>query len=200
MVSIQLPRCNVAKLDKLDLQILEELKKEGRVSITELAKRVKSSRPTVTKHVERMREEAILNISAGLDLQSLGYKMALVSLEVSGDENRKKFHEVMGKCPRVQTIFRSSEIANIKVGVWGEDESTINSCVESFRDLANVKIVDTDYLGTPIRGNVTISVNLGDDEFAPCGKTCAHCSQYENEWCPGCPVTIHYKNPLLKSP
>lgn len=189
----------MVKLNKLDLRILEELKTDGRMSITDIAKRVKSSRPTVTNRLEQLLEKGVLNISAGLDLQSLGYKMALVSLEVSGDDNRKKFLEVMGKCPRVQTIFRSSDLANIKVGIWGEDESTINSCVESFRDLAIVKIVDTEYLGTPIRGNVTLPVNLGDDEIAPCGKTCTLCSQYENKWCPGCPVTIYYNNPLLNS-
>jgi Lrp/AsnC family leucine-responsive transcriptional regulator len=189
----------VVNIEELDLQILEEMNKEGRVSITNIAKRINSSRPTVTSRLKEMRKEGVLNIAAGLDLQSLGYKMALVSLEVSGDQNRKKFLEVMGKCPRVQTIFRSSDIANIKVGVWGEDESSINSCIESFRDLANVRIVETEYLGTPIRGNVTLPVNLGDNEVAPCGKTCTMCSQYENEWCHGCPVTIYYKNPLLKS-
>ena len=191
-------RYRVAKLDKLDLRILEEPKANGRMSITDLAIRVKSSRPTVTNRLARLQKEGIAIFPAGLDMSNLGLKMALVSLEVSGDENRKRFLEVMGRCPRVQMIFRSTEKANIQVGVWGEDESTIKSCIESFRDLPIVRIVDTNYLGTPIHGTVTIGVELGDDEIAPCGKTCTMCNQYVNEWCPGCPVTIYYKNPLLK--
>ena len=188
----------MAKLDKLDLRILEELKANGRMSITDLAIRVKSSRPTVTNRLSRLQKEGIAIFPAGLDLSNLGLKLTLVSLEVGGDENRKRFIEVMGKCPRVQTIFRTTDIANIQVGVWGEDEATIKSCIESFRDLPNVRIVDINYLGTPILGTVPIGVELGDDEVAPCGKTCTMCNQYVDEWCPGCPVTIYYKNPLLK--
>ncbi len=188
----------MVELDSLDLRILEELKNDGRMSITDLAKQVNSSRPTVTNRLERLRKEGIMKFSAGLDLRNLGLKMALVSIEVSGDKNRKKFLEVMSQCPRVQTIFRTPDVANVQVGVWGEDESALKSCIESFRDLPDVRIVDTKYLGTPIHGNVTIGVQLGDYKIAPCGNKCTMCSRYENEWCPGCPMTLYYRNPLLK--
>ena len=190
----------MAFLDKLDLKILEELKIDARMSITDLAQRAGSSRITVTNRLKRLRKEGIVKIPAGLDLVKLGYKMALVCLEVSEDENRKRFYEVMSQCPRVQTIFRTPDLANIQVGVWAEDDSAIKSCIECFRDLPNVKIVEVKYLGTPVTGNVALNLRLGDAVIAPCGKTCALCNQYGNVWCPGCPVTIYYKNPLLKSP
>jgi DNA-binding Lrp family transcriptional regulator len=186
-------------LDKLDVMILEELRTDGRISVTELSKRISSSRPTITSHLDRLRKEGTMNITAGLNIINLGLKMALVSLKITGSESRKKFYEVMSQCPRVQTIFRTLDVANIHVGVWGEDDSTIKSCIESLRDLPGVGIVDAKYLGTPVVGNVTLDLKLGDAEVAPCGKKCTLCSQYENERCQGCPVTIYYKNPLLKS-
>ena len=125
--------------------------------------------------------------------------MALISLKVTGIEDRKKFYEIIRQCPRVQTIFRTPDVANIHVDVWGEDESSIVSCIESLRDLPGVEIAETKYLGTPVMGNVILDLKLGDAEVAPCGKQCTICSQYANERCLGCPVTIYYKNPLLTS-
>ncbi len=188
----------MVKLDKVDLKILEALKIDGRMTITDITNRIDSSRPTVSNHLERLRKEGIVNIPAGLDMGNLGYKMAVVGLEVSGEKNRKKFYDVMAQCPRVQTIFRTSDLANIQVGVWAENETAMKSCIESLRDLPNVRIVETKYLGTPVKGNVTLPLQLGDAEVAPCGKKCTLCEQYGNDWCPGCPVTIFYKNPLLK--
>ena len=48
---------------------------------------------------------------------------------------RKEVLEILRKCPRVQTIFRSPKKANIELGVWGENDQTINSTIESFRDI-----------------------------------------------------------------
>jgi DNA-binding Lrp family transcriptional regulator len=188
-------RYRVAKLDKLDLKILEELKTDGRMSITDLAQRINSSRPTVTNHLEKLRKEGVVKIQTGLDLAKLGYKMAVIGLEVNGE----RFYDVMAQCPRVQTMFRTSDIANIQVGVWAEDDTAMKSCIECFRDLPNVRIVETKYLGTPVKGNVTLPLQLGDAEVAPCEKKCVLCDQYGSDWCPGCPVTIFYKNPLLKN-
>jgi DNA-binding Lrp family transcriptional regulator len=179
--------------------ILQELNKDGRMSVTDLAKLVGSSRPTITNRLARLREEGILKIPAGMDLTTLGLKMATIGLEVRGDENKTNLLELLKKCPRVQTIYRRPFIANIQVGIWGEDESTINCCIDSFRNLPGVQIIETNYLGTPIHGNIILQVKMGKDEVTKCQKTCSSCNQYMNDWCPGCPGTISYKNPLIVS-
>ena len=186
------------KLDSLDFKILRELTEDGRISITDLADKVQSSRPTVTNRLNRLRELGLLSIVGGLNFMNLGFKMATVGLEVKTEARRKEALKILRKCPRVQTIFRSPKKANIELGVWGENDQTINSTIESFRDIQDIEIVDINYLGSPIHGNVTLRLNPGNLEVTSCGQVCADCHRYQNDWCLGCPDSKDYKNPLTK--
>ena len=186
------------KLDSLDFKILRELSKDGRTSITDLADRVKSSRPTVTNRLNRMKELGLLDVVGGLNFIKLGYKMATVGLEVKTEDSRKETIEILSKCPRVQSIFRSPKKANIELVVWGESDQTINSTVESFRDISNVNLIDINYLGAPIKGNIILRLDPKGLDETPCGLVCADCHRYLNDWCHGCPDSKDYKNPLMK--
>lgn len=99
-----------------------------------------------------MMEEEIILISGGLDIKKFGFKMASVRLEVKNEATRKEMEKYLKDCPRVLTIFRTPEKANIHLSVWREDDQTIYSTIESFRDLENVDIIYTQYLGAPIHG------------------------------------------------
>ncbi len=186
------------KLDELDLKIIHELKNDGRITVSDLAKKLGSSRPTVTNRVKRLQEEGLVDVAGGLNLVRVGYEMATVNLEVMGDDARRKLINLLISCPRVLTIFRTPGRANLAVGIWGEDHQTINSTVESFRDMDLVEVVNAHYLGTPIHGSVNIDVELNKSEASPCDRKCSGCLRYVNGWCVGCPGTTHYKNPLLK--
>jgi DNA-binding Lrp family transcriptional regulator len=188
----------VHELDELDLKIIQQLQTNGRVSITDLAKEVGSSRPTITNRLRRLLDERLAVVRGGLNLSKLGFKMACVGLEVKNDETRLDLEEILKSCPRVLNVFRMHEKANIHLAIWGEENQTINSTVESFRDIANVDIIYSHYLGTPIQGDVTFAVGTNNLEKAPCGLTCSKCTRYEKGWCLGCPATIDYKNMLTE--
>ena len=188
----------VGKLNELDLKIVNQLYEDGRISISELAARIDSSRPTVTNRLERLIKDEIVEIKGGLNLRTLGFKIAYVGLEVKEEDARKDIEFYLKKCPRVLNIFRSTGKANIHLNIWGEDDETIKSTIESFRDLHNAEIIYTRYLGTPIYGNIIINLNTFYKTETPCGKICSECHRYTNEWCVGCPITIHYKNPIQK--
>lgn len=186
------------KLDTLDLRILGELQRDVRASITAIAEKVESSRPTVTSRLNRLLDEGSVLIKGGLNLQRFGFKMASVGLEVKQDTTRKEVESSLNGCPRILNVFRTPEKANIHLDVWGEDDETINSTIESFRDLRDVDIVYAHYLGTPIHGSLAINVQPSVESEAPCGRSCKKCHRYKKEWCLGCPATMDYKNPLLK--
>ncbi len=188
----------VTMLDHLDLEIIGQLQKDGRISITELAEKVRSSRATVTNRLKRLTEEELIIINGGLNLREFGFRMANVGLEVKKGPARKEVETYLRNCPRVLNLFRTPEKANVHTIVWGEDEHTINSTIESFRDLQNVEIVYTHYLGTPIHGNVIINAESRNGEESPCGMKCADCYRYNNAWCVGCPASKDYRNPLLE--
>jgi Lrp/AsnC family leucine-responsive transcriptional regulator len=186
------------QLDELDLKIIYQLQKDGRVSITDLAKSVESSRPTVTNRLDRLMAEELVVIKAGVNLSKLNYKIADVGLEVISDETRGEIEKYFKECPRVLDVFRTPEKANIHLRVWGEDDNTIKSTIESFRDIPKVDIVYTHYLGTPIHGSIIIDVETKSGEQTPCGKICIKCHRYTNQWCLGCPLTTDYKGVSLE--
>ncbi len=186
-------------LDSLDLKIIDQLRNDGRISITELAKNVKASRPTVTSRLKRLTDDGLVVIAGGINLQRLGFKIACVGLEVKSEGARRRLEEVLKDCPRVLNIFRTPEKANIHLSVWGEDDSTINSTIESFRDIENVDVIYTHYLGTPIHGKITVNVPSEKRDRNTCKKDCSSCESYKKGWCFGCPITAEYKNPFLKN-
>jgi len=186
------------KLDSLDLKIIHNLQKDGRISITELAERVESSRPTVTSRLKRLIDDELVIISGGLNLRKFGFKIACVGLEVKKDDTRKEVKQYLKNCPRVLSLYRIPGKANIYISMWGEDRQTLNSMIESFRDTPNVDVIYTHYVGTPIHGNISINVEPSKEGETPCGRTCSNCHRYNNSWCLGCPLTTDYKNPLLE--
>jgi DNA-binding Lrp family transcriptional regulator len=187
------------QIDDLDLEILSHLKTNGRMPLTRLAEKIGSSRQTIANRLKRLMNNGQVIIKGGLDLRKFGFKMASVGLEVKNEATRQVVEKHLKNCPRVLTIFRTPEKANIHIDVWGEDDQTINSTIESFRDLENVEVVYNHYLGHLIHGDVIINVVPNRQDVSPCGRSCNDCYRYNNLWCTGCPITSDYKNPLLVS-
>lgn len=188
------------KLDDLDFRIIHRLQEDGRISITDLAEKVGSSRPTVTNRLKRLVDDGLVLVNGGLSLGRLGFKMACVGLEVMNGDDRRGVEDCLEGCPRVLSVFRTCGKANVHLSMWGEDDQTVNSMIESFRDYPNVEIVYSHYLGTPIHGDVRIRVEPAGQRGPPCGRICSKCSRYVNGWCLGCPCSADYRNPLLERP
>lgn len=186
------------ELDSLDIKILLELQRDGRASITGIAENVGASRPTITNRLKRLIDDKLVIIRGGLNVKKFGFKMACVGLEVKSDDSRREVERRLKGCPRVLNIFRTPDKANVHLAVWGEDDQTINSTVESFRDMPNVDLVYTHYLGAPIHGDLAINIHPAMLKEAPCGNICSDCYRYANGWCIGCPVTVDYKNPITQ--
>ena len=75
-------------LSKLDWKLLELLQKDGRMSISELAKQVNRSRSNVSEHLEKLQDSGILTgISAKVDMSKLGFGIsAFVRLQTSSSK------------------------------------------------------------------------------------------------------------------
>ncbi len=72
-------------LDPLDRKILEELTKDGRQSMRELANKLKVSVGTVTKHVKKLEKTGIITgYAAVVNHEKLGYDLtAIIELSIS---------------------------------------------------------------------------------------------------------------------
>ena len=97
-------------MDKNDLKILSLLHENSRMSITEIAKHVDLSRPSISERVEKLLSEKIIKkFSVQIDQQKLN-KNILCFIEVSN--LKKPFDEVE------QTILTSTNVIDL-YGVTG---------------------------------------------------------------------------------
>jgi DNA-binding Lrp family transcriptional regulator len=185
------------KLDELDLKIVDCLNKDGRLSVTDLSKRVGASRPTVTSRLRNLLEREVLKVRGGLDARRLGFKVATVGLDVKSEGERGRVLETLRNCPRILSVYRGLEKASFALFLWGEDEETLKSTIESYQRFADGGLTYTHYLGTPLHGDTLIEPCMEKGEKAHCGSYCPNCSSYQNQWCPGCPSTKFHKPTFL---
>lgn len=75
-------------MDFLDLQIIKNMEKEGRISHEELSKRLNLSRPAIHNRVVKLEDQGIIaGYKAVIDWTKLGYTTyAIISLRVRTDD------------------------------------------------------------------------------------------------------------------
>ena len=71
-------------MDSLDMQIIKNIEKEGRISHEELSKRLNLSRPAIHNRVTKLEEQGIITgYKATIDWSKLGFTTyAIISLRV----------------------------------------------------------------------------------------------------------------------
>lgn len=90
------------ELDKIDLQILTLLGKQGRISVKEMAKEIYLSAPALANRIERLEKEKIITgYHAEINPQEFGYTIkAFVNLQVE-PEQRQEFYSFIESVPNV---------------------------------------------------------------------------------------------------
>jgi DNA-binding Lrp family transcriptional regulator len=123
------------KLSKRDVDIISALMTDGRKSVTQLAKETQLSRPTVTNRLDKLLKSKVISVDPGLNLRKLECPTATVSVETEGVEQRRKIEKTLARCPRVIMMLRLAEKANLMVTLYGEDQDSLRSTIESIGGL-----------------------------------------------------------------
>jgi Lrp/AsnC family transcriptional regulator, leucine-responsive regulatory protein len=89
-------------LSGLDWQILELLRKNGRISISEIAERLNRSRSSISEHLEQMQTQGIIKgFTVEVDPEKMGFGIkAFVRLTAPSSEHRKII-ETIASIPEV---------------------------------------------------------------------------------------------------
>lgn len=94
------------ELDAIDRKILDELQRDGRLSIVELANRVHLTKTPCTERVRRLEKAGVLNgYHAMLDPEKVGMSnvtVVHVNLQRTGDSTLKEFNKAVSRIPEVQ--------------------------------------------------------------------------------------------------
>jgi DNA-binding Lrp family transcriptional regulator len=97
------------KFDQIDLQILSELQKNGRMTNVELAQMVGLTAPPCLRRVRALEESGVIrSYHADLDAAKLGYGItvfAMVSLRSQAESDLKAFEDYVGQLPEVRECY-----------------------------------------------------------------------------------------------
>lgn len=142
-------------LDPTDIAIIEILQEDGRISVSELGRRVGLSQPAASERLRRLEERGIVSgYTARIDAAALGLGvMAIIRLRTAHEHIRsclKRFSEM----PHVLEVLR----------LTGEDCFLLKVVVPSPAELE--RIVDT--IGA--YGAVTTSLVLRAEAVKPLGR------------------------------
>ncbi|MCA9922354.1 MAG: Lrp/AsnC family transcriptional regulator [Anaerolineales bacterium] len=98
-----------ANLDEIDIVILQELQRNGRISNVELAQKINLSPPATHTRVKRLAEQGyIREFVALLDQEKVGYEMTCfirINLELHQIESLKNFRAVVMEMPEVLECY-----------------------------------------------------------------------------------------------
>lgn len=185
------------KLTKRDVAIISALMSDGRKSITLLAKETGLSRPTVTNRLDKLLKTKIISVDPRLNLRKLECPTATITVETEGVEERRRIEKNLARCPRVIMMLRLDEKANLMVTLYGEDQDSLRSTIESIGSWPGGNIIGVKYAEPPLYPETfKVPVTNDKESITPCGKDCSECPNYVIKECLGCPVTIHYRGQL----
>ncbi|MGZ3181763.1 MAG: Lrp/AsnC family transcriptional regulator [Telluria sp.] len=124
-----------AKLDRVDLQILDELQANARLSSAELAERVALSTSPCWRRVKRLEEEGVIRgYHARVDPGALGYQVKAfvhISLDRKDTRHLQEFERAVQAVPQVLSCHRISGRYDYQLLVLSEDLESYGSFAEN---------------------------------------------------------------------
>jgi DNA-binding Lrp family transcriptional regulator len=186
-------------MDKLDKKIISILQDDGRASLSEIGERVGFSHVGARKRLKNLCEN-LVKVSAGLNAEQLGLRVAIVNAEVETPERLRELTEIFAECPRTIFVTTTTGAYNVMTIMVAEDTDTLNAIIEvcSLRAQKGIRRSEATMGEAPIIPKylpIKI-VSSKEMEIAPCGIHCGKCLRYQNQKCLGCPSTKYYRGPL----
>ena len=182
-------------IDELDLKIIKSLSEDCTKSITQIAKEVKSSRPTVIARLSNIRKEKIIDCSAKVNISKLGLKLASIHFEAQDTQSEEQLITTISKCPRLLQLFQISGKPTFLALIFIENAETLLSTVECLATVINAKIISFQRI-IPLLDQ-TFHLKITEKSVVtPCGKECGLCIAYKHNECYGCPSSTAYKGTL----
>jgi DNA-binding Lrp family transcriptional regulator len=132
-------------IDELDLKIIEELTKNGRVPFSQIAQTVGSSTDTVNRRYERLAKNNVLKVSIQFDPGLLGYKAIVHFLiSISSQNEIGATVDLLSKVQNVSWIAKlSGGDYELLVCLLVRDIGEIFIVAEQIRRISNVEKIES---------------------------------------------------------
>ncbi len=142
------------KIDEIDLKIIGELKKDSRLSMRELGRKINLSPPSVSERVKRLEDEGIIEgYSIQVNRKKLGFSMECLIEVTLKNGDYKRFRNFIENHPRAVFCYRiagqACYIVMLSVISLEEIEEFINEITTFTSTLTHIVFSET-----KIRSNI----------------------------------------------
>lgn len=151
------------KLDKIDMDIIYSLMKDGRKSFRQIAKEINVSTPTVESRFSRMRALGVIkNVAPVFDLDKIENQLsALIYLKTNPSQS-KEIAERLALIPEVKSIFMLTGDFNIVIKVIAQDPEYLEELVRrKISEIQEIKSVSYHIVTRTIKEEQSIPIKDG---------------------------------------
>ncbi len=147
-----------SSLTGLDWQILELLQKDGRVTISELAKLLGRSRSHLTERIERLQDSGVLTgITTQVDEEKLGFGIsAFVRLQASS-ENHRRIIKAINQIPEAAECHVLTGAEMLIIRLLATDMAHLRELVDGLTQYGSTQ---TDVIFSTVKKQLEINNSL----------------------------------------
>jgi len=179
-------------LDDIDKQILKELFRNGRISLTNFDIKMDQktmSHTGVKKRIIKLEDSGILHVQGNISISKLDYKAMFILLEMKNYDEIKNIIEAYSECPRVFLLAHVTGQFNLIMGIVGQNMDVlhryINYCGPTNKDgILHSQILFLSNLEAPMY--LPINLFSKTSQESKCGNICKDCEAFLDGNCDGC--------------
>ncbi len=183
---------NRIELNSRDLEIISLYSENPDIPQEEIAKRLKTSQPTIAFRVKRLKSLGLLASNIGLDVSKAGLHIAKVDITTT---NTSKIMNMFQGCPYFLNGFITSGRNNLCLFFVAENIATLESIVDNhLRTFSTVQNVEFNLIIGAANSLILPLKRFPKSNSPPCGvlQECKTCPSHEEGRCLGCPVINQY--------
>ena len=145
-------------LNGLDWQILGLLRDDGRMTISQLAKKLNRSRSTISEHVEKLKDSGVLQgVSAVLDEEKLGFGLSAFVRLQAGSANHRQIVNEIADMPEVSECHVLAGTDLLLLRVVARDMAHLRDLVDGFTRFGSTQ---TDVIFSTVKQQLRVNSDL----------------------------------------
>lgn len=131
-------------IDNTDLEIIEELKKDGRASYSEIADKLDLATSTVTARVQKLKDENILTgFKPVIDYEKLGFELASMLAITAESDKTIEVAETLKNHGKVISFFEVTGKTDMMIITRFKDRRDMNKFIKSLQKIEGIKSTET---------------------------------------------------------
>ena len=161
--------------DSKDIMLIKMLSEDGRMSLTELARRMNMSHSSIRERLNDLTSANIIKIQANVNISLLGYKIAFINLEVKDYNEVNRILSLCDICPRVLFAGVGTGEYNVFIIMAAKSIDTLREIIEkAFRSSPYVSRINVAFGELKIPRFVPLRAECKEGCFCE-GKICEKC-------------------------